>query len=294
MGRRTISLGLLEFGELPLAVIFSTARLAERLGFARYWISEHRGLIENAMLLTPLVANATSHIRVGPAGVLLRYYPAMSVARDGILLEQAFPGRIDLGLAGGRHAEGQDLPFLDGRTHLYAPETFDDKLRIVGETVAAHTPARERPEVWVLGSSDSAWRGQSAARARAHFCLSLMHAAEVPSPAAIVAFREEERRHRRRQRVAAIAVLLCCIESPRERRRHRTPFPGLRGPVIVESGSVARERIEELCAEYGATEVSILECSDGPERRRTSMQVLMEAFGGRRQPRRPARASAET
>ena len=293
MGHPTFRLGLIEFGELPLASILSTARLAEELGFARYWISEHRGLIESALLVTPLVASATSRIRVGPAGVLLRYYPAMSVARDGILLEQAFPGRIDLGLAGGRHAAGQDEPFLDGRAHLYAPETYDEKLRIVGETVAAHRPARERPELWVLGSSESASRGQSAARAHACFSLSLMHGAEVPGPTAIAAFRAEERRLRRRPRTVGIAVLLSCIESARERRRHRTPFPGLRGPVIVEDAAVCRERLEELCERYDASEVSILECSHGAERRAASMQALMEAFR-RRQPGRAARASADT
>ena len=159
-----ILLGLLDFGELPLPAVIRSARLAEELGFSRYWLAEHAGLVENALLATGLVAAATSRIRVGPAGVLLRYYPAARVGRDGIYLARGFPGRIDLGLAGGRHPDGGDREFLDGRTHLYARETLEQKLRIVARTVAAHAPAKERPQVWFLGNSDSTLRARSAAR----------------------------------------------------------------------------------------------------------------------------------
>jgi hypothetical protein len=63
--------------------------------------------------------------------------------------------------------------------------------------------------------------------------------------------------------------------------------------VIVEDAAVCRERLEELCERYDASEVSILECSHGAERRAASMQALMEAFR-RRQPGRATRASADT
>ena len=126
MGERGVRLGLLEFGDLGLRELIETAQAAEELGFARFWLAEHLGLLENTLLVTPLVASATSHIRVGPAGVLLRYYPPALVGRDGVLLEHAFPGRIDLGLAGGRHPEGSDSRFLDGRTHLYEKETLEE------------------------------------------------------------------------------------------------------------------------------------------------------------------------
>lgn len=286
-----IRLALLEFGELPLPTLLETAKLAEALGFSRYWLTEHRGLIENALLLTPLVASVTSRIRVGPAGVLLRYQLAESVAAGGILLAQAFPGRIDLGLAGGRHAVGADEAFLDGRTHLYAPDTFDDKARAVAQRLAAHEVEKERPELWMLAASESAARGQLAARASAHFCLSLMHSAEPPSPAALVAFREEEKRLRTKPRSRGLAVLAACIESPRGRRRYETPFPGLRGPVIVESAAICRERIEALGHEYDVDEVAVLLCAEGVERRFTSMRMLMEAFGAP-PPRRRAGAGA--
>jgi alkanesulfonate monooxygenase SsuD/methylene tetrahydromethanopterin reductase-like flavin-dependent oxidoreductase (luciferase family) len=288
MGERPIRLGLLEFGELPFQDVIKTAQLAEKLGFARFWLTEHRGLIENTLLVTPLIASATSRIRVGPAGVLLRYYPAALVGRDGVFLERAFPGRIDLGLACGRHHEGTDLHFLDGRTHLHAPETLEEKIRVVAETVAAHEPAEERPELWLLGSSDSPKRGQSAARARAHFSLSLMHRATPPSPLVIRAYREEEERLGLARGQAGVAIQLACVESARERKRHRSPYPGIPGKAIVETAAVCRERIEEICREYDVSEISILESSVGIERRCASMRMLVEAFGGLITPGRSA------
>jgi alkanesulfonate monooxygenase SsuD/methylene tetrahydromethanopterin reductase-like flavin-dependent oxidoreductase (luciferase family) len=296
MGERRIRLGLLEFGELPLPEIVQTAQLAERLGFSRYWLAEHIGPLQNTLLATPVVAGATSRIRVGPAGVLLRYYAAACVARDGIFLAQAFPGRIDLGLAGGRHGEGMDLPFLDGRTHLYAPETLEEKIRVVAETLAAPEPASrgherrrpepaselvaERPELWLLGSSDSPWRARSAALVQANFCLSLLHKPAPPSPLAIRAYRKERRRLGLAPGIAGIAIALACVESAREQKRHRTPHTGIFAKTIVETAAVCRERIEALCREYDVREVSILESSAGPERRWASMQMLAEAFGG--------------
>ena len=277
MGTRRIRLGLVDFGELPLPAVIRSARLAEELGFARYWLAEHQWLLENALLTSGLVASATSRIRVGPAGVLLRYYPAACVGRDGIFLAKAFPGRIDLGLAGGRHRDGSDHEFLDGRTHLYAPETLEEKIRVVAETVATHAPARERPQVWLLGASDSPLRAQSAARLRANFCLSLLHSATPPSPLAIRAYRGEARRLGRTPGRAGVAITVACV-ARRDRARQRSAHEGIPGEAIIDTAAVCRERIEEICRTYEVSEVNVLECSVGLERRLASMQMLAEAF----------------
>jgi alkanesulfonate monooxygenase SsuD/methylene tetrahydromethanopterin reductase-like flavin-dependent oxidoreductase (luciferase family) len=284
MGERRIRLGLLEFGDLTLREIIRTAQVAEELGFARFWLAEHLGILENTLLVTPLVASATSTIRVGPAGVLLRYYPAALVGRDGVLLEHAFPGRIDLGLAGGRHPEGSDSRFLDGRTHLYEKETLEEKIRVVAATLAEHAPPEARPELWLLGSSDSAHRAQSAARLHAHFSLSLFHDATPPSALPIRAFREEEARLGQARGHAGVAIALACVESARARARHRSPFPRIPGKPFVETAALCLERLEEICDQYDVSEVSILECSEGLERRCASLRMLVEAFG------KPARA----
>jgi hypothetical protein len=213
--------------------------------------------------------------------VLLRYYVAACVGRDGIYLAKGFPGRIDLGLAGGRYPDGQDGPFLDGRTHLYDHETLTDKIRAVASTVAAHKPAKERPQVWLLGTSDIALRARLAARLRAQFCLSLWHHETLPSRLPIRAYRKEARRLRRVPGRAAVSIALACISSERERARHRSAHPGVGGKVIVETPAICRERIESLCRVYDVSEVSILECSVGVQRRLASIAMLAEAFGRR-------------
>ncbi|WP_241829970.1 LLM class flavin-dependent oxidoreductase [Parafrankia colletiae] len=78
------------------------ARHADRLGYHRYWVTEHHlnpstaGL--SATLLTALVAEATRHIRVGSGTLQLGHRTALSVAGEWGLLDTLHPGRLDLGL----------------------------------------------------------------------------------------------------------------------------------------------------------------------------------------------------
>src|SRR3954465_1928631 len=84
-----------------LANTLDLARLADELGYHRYWLAEHHG---GPMLagpapevLIPSVAAATSHIRVGSGGVMLPHYSPFKVAESFSLLSALFAGRIDLG-----------------------------------------------------------------------------------------------------------------------------------------------------------------------------------------------------
>ena len=52
------------------------------------------------------------------------------------------------------------------------------------------------------------------------------------------------------------------------------------GKVFVDIPARCREHIEEVCERYGASEVSVLESSEGSERRCASIRMLAEAFGG--------------
>ncbi|OAA19781.1 luciferase family oxidoreductase, group 1 [Frankia sp. EI5c] len=78
------------------------ARLTDQLGYRRYWVTEHHvnrstaGL--SATLLTALVAEATSRVRVGSGSLQLGHRTALSVAEEWGLLDSLHPGRLDLGL----------------------------------------------------------------------------------------------------------------------------------------------------------------------------------------------------
>ncbi|MFE8948635.1 LLM class flavin-dependent oxidoreductase [Streptomyces sp. NPDC007856] len=87
------------------------AREAERLGYHRFWVSEHHGVPGVAgsapTVLVAAVASATRAIRVGTGGVMLPNHQPLVVAEQFGVLESLFPGRIDMGL-------GRSVGFTDG------------------------------------------------------------------------------------------------------------------------------------------------------------------------------------
>ncbi|MGW5637433.1 LLM class flavin-dependent oxidoreductase [Streptomyces sp. NPDC003832] len=83
----------------------------ERLGYHRFWVSEHHGVPGVAgsapTVLAAAVASATRAIRVGTGGVMLPNHRPLVVAEQFGVLESLFPGRIDMGL-------GRSVGFTDG------------------------------------------------------------------------------------------------------------------------------------------------------------------------------------
>ena len=78
------------------------ARVADELGYRRYWLAEHHNMpavaATNPPVLIAMVAAATERIRVGSGGVMLPNHAPLVVAEQFALLEAAYPGRIDLGI----------------------------------------------------------------------------------------------------------------------------------------------------------------------------------------------------
>ena len=166
-----------------LAATIRLARLADRLGYERYWLAEHHNMeavaATNPPVLAALVAASTERIRVGSGGVMLPNHAPLVVAEQFALLEAYAPGRIDLGLG---RAPGSD-PVTSvllrgggaGSDAERFPEHVADILALLdprgtafrlpnGEAYVVHaTPvARSMPTVWLLGSSD--FSAQLAAR----------------------------------------------------------------------------------------------------------------------------------
>ncbi len=147
------------------------ARLADRLGYHRYWFAEHhnsQGLACSAPeIMIARVASETKHIRVGSGGVMLPHYSAYKVAEQFALLETLYPGRIDLGLG---RAPGSDQRTAAALAPEGGPRNVDNFPRQVQELEAylrdvmpeGHPFARVHavprpetiPEMWLLGSSD--------------------------------------------------------------------------------------------------------------------------------------------
>ncbi|MFJ4478636.1 LLM class flavin-dependent oxidoreductase [Streptomyces xanthochromogenes] len=98
-------------GPQALRDTVALAREAERLGYHRFWVSEHHsvpGVAGSApAVLAAAVASATATIRVGTGGVMLPNHQPLVVAEQFGVLESLFPGRIDMGL-------GRSVGFTDG------------------------------------------------------------------------------------------------------------------------------------------------------------------------------------
>ncbi|MEU3776131.1 MsnO8 family LLM class oxidoreductase [Streptomyces sp. NPDC032472] len=98
------------------------ARAAERLGYHRFWVSEHHsvpGVAGSApAVLAAAVAGATRRIRVGTGGVMLPNHRPLVVAEQFGVLESLFPGRIDMGL-------GRSVGFTGGIRRALGRDTDD-------------------------------------------------------------------------------------------------------------------------------------------------------------------------
>ena len=150
------------------AAIRDTLELAphcERLGYERFWVSEHHSLptiVGSAPeILMAAIAARTERIRIGSAGVMLPHYSALKVAEQFRVLEALAPGRIDLGVG---RAPGGDMrtaralnPNVSGGAEDFPQQVRDLQAwtsQPVHQGISAHPRGPHAPEVWVLGSSD--------------------------------------------------------------------------------------------------------------------------------------------
>jgi luciferase family oxidoreductase group 1 len=146
------------------------ARLADELGYHRYWVAEHHGTPALAcaapeVLIGPIAA-ATSRLRVGSGGVMLPHYSPLKVAEAFSMLSGLFPGRIDLGIGRAAGTDPMTTLALQRDRRQRTPDDFPQQLAELlaylddrmpsGHPFArlAALPGRPGvPEPWLLGSS---------------------------------------------------------------------------------------------------------------------------------------------
>jgi luciferase family oxidoreductase group 1 len=141
------------------------AQHCERLGYARFWVSEHHGLptiIGSAPeILMAAIAARTTRIRIGSAGVMLPHYSALKVAEQFRVLEALAPGRIDLGVGRAPGGDMRTARALNPNAQA-AADDFPEQVRDLQAWttlpehlgIAAHPFGPHAPEVWILGSSN--------------------------------------------------------------------------------------------------------------------------------------------
>jgi luciferase family oxidoreductase group 1 len=146
------------------------ARLADALGYHRYWVAEHHGTPMLACaspeaLIGPIAAS-TARIRVGSGGVMLPHYSPVKVAETFSMLSGLFPSRIDLAVGRAAGTDPTTAFALQRDRRHPAPDDFPNQLAELLACLGNSWPAGhpfvhlaglpgrpERPDPWLLGSS---------------------------------------------------------------------------------------------------------------------------------------------
>jgi luciferase family oxidoreductase group 1 len=264
------------------------AQYLESLGFSRYWVTEHRNptsVYGACAVFLATLAGVTESIRVGSAGILLRYEVPYRVAEDFRLLEALYPNRIDLGVCNGKAPADVARELLDGRdesaTRGFAERAvaLDAILRGTSAPAAAPETGR-RPPMWILSNG-----GESvdlAARLGAPLSLSLLHsAARQQSPESVVRYLAafDAGPGANARPAWNIAVAGVCAETADEARRlaaqHTNRFVS---PTVIGSPTQVKEQLLELATAYRVDEVVFSDVSRTREARHRSYGLLAEAF----------------
>ncbi len=163
-------------GADALANTLDLARLADGLGYHRYWLAEHHGA---AMLAGPApealigpVAAATGRLRVGSGGVMLPHYSPFKVAETFSVLAGLYGGRIDLGIGRASGTDALTTFALQRDRSKPSADDFPEQLAemlgyLYGTIPEEHRfhrlrlPTEQVPDVWLLGSSaqSAIWAG---------------------------------------------------------------------------------------------------------------------------------------
>ena len=249
-----------------LAATRRLARVADELGFRRYWLAEHHNMpavaATNPPVLVAMVAAATERIRVGSGGVMLPNHAPLVVAEQFALLEAAHPGRIDLGIGRApgtdpvtawalRHGGGgvdddavaRFPEYVDNITAMLSPDGAGLRLASGTHVLRATPRATSVPGVWLLGSSDYSARlaaekglpyvfahhfsGRGTAEALALYRTGFQPSADHPEPRTF--------------------LTVNAVVAPTQEEADRLALPNLRAMVALRTGQPlhAQQLVEE-------------------------------------------------
>jgi luciferase family oxidoreductase group 1 len=218
-------------GATALKNSLDLARLADRLGYTRYWLAEHHNLPSIASsapdIMIGQIAAITERIRVGSGGVMLPNHAPLMVAERFKTLEALFPGRIDLGIGRApgtdpvtsyalrrRQNVAEDDDFLERFQELLLLETRGFPATHAFHSVYAMPKETPLPPIWLLGSSR--YSAELAAAVGAGFSFA-HHFAGYDAVAAMRSYRDKFQPSVWRERPAAIlAVHVVCSDTDAE------------------------------------------------------------------------------
>ncbi len=278
------------------------ARLAEQWGYHRYWATEHHSPHQsgNPILAAAHAAGQTSQLRVGTAAVLLTFSSPFRIAEDYRLLEVLFPGRFDLGVAGGGTTGPARAPLLDERPEP-AGDAFSRRVEqlvrqlATGDNRPAGPEAGPRPRT--AGGGPRLWLcGMSARTARLAGQLGLAFgysehlrlnppAAVEPADAVLTAYRQALDGRPGRISVACYGICAGSGQRARQLWSERCARAGKRlRPSFLGTPEDCRRQLAAIAESYQATELAVESFTDSLPDRLESFRLLAEVWGLRPRP----------
>ena len=289
----TIRLGALDLGRIgsgssSVETLWGSMHLApylESLGYSRYWVAEHHE-VDSAHaapeILVAVLAGLTESIRVGCAGILLRYYKPLKVAEVFKLLEALYPNRIDLGIVRGAASNPLTHHRLAGQHEQddYASKVIElhEILRGAVNTVVNPNDVG-MPQIWVLGSS--ARSAEVAARCGAAFCLGLSSYEATDAPETVVEVYRERfiASSHSSEPCAIVAAAGVCAASENAARDAIGNGPQVHRPTVIGTPTTCRDAILETCGRFNVSEFVFVDLSRSPSHRTESYGLLADAIG---------------
>ena len=206
------------------------AKLADELGYTRYWMSEHHNTTMLAgsapEILMARIANETTRMRVGSGGIMLPNHSTLKVAENFRLLEAMYPNRIDLGIGRAPGGDRITSQLLNPSNHFdpqdYIRQVadleafFKDEATegTIGGKVKAIPVTDTAPDMWMLTSS-----GESAYLA-AYFGIALCYAKFINPMGAPEAIEQYKQRFKPGKQLAlpqtCVAVFGFCSEDTKK------------------------------------------------------------------------------
>ncbi|WP_036717657.1 LLM class flavin-dependent oxidoreductase [Paenibacillus sp. JCM 10914] len=175
----TIKLSILDIGTImngktaseTMQDSISLAKLADDLGYTRYWFAEHHNtpfqVSTSPELMSVHAAANTKNIRVGSGGIMLPNHSPLRVAENFLTLEAMYPGRLDLGIGRAPGTDGLTAYALrrsrEAVTSYDFPEQLNEMLGFFSKDFPADHPysriipfpgITSIPDIYMLGSSN--------------------------------------------------------------------------------------------------------------------------------------------
>ncbi|MEO6148579.1 MAG: LLM class flavin-dependent oxidoreductase [Mucilaginibacter sp.] len=211
------------------------ARYTDKLGYYRFWVSEHHntGLLAGSTpeVLIAHLAGETQNIRLGSGGIMMPNHSTLKVAENFRMLEALFPGRIDLGMG---RAPGTDrlTASVLNPSNQFSEQDFVGQLADLvnyfhdrGDPGTPQSKIRAIPQIqttpamWLLSSS-----GQSGLFA-AHFGMGFSYAHFINpygGPQSVQLYRERFQPSEDLQTPEVnVALFVFCSEDEEKIKRHR-------------------------------------------------------------------------